>query len=86
MKTPKTKELSPEEIKDRERIMKEYYEEKLPLLRLQHEHDTLVTGIRVAKVNYLRASAELAKFELSQKEQKFTKDGSNKDREDNKTE
>lgn len=79
-------ELTPEKIAEMEKKMMEYYEQKLPLLRLQHEHDTLVAGIHMAEFTRIRAMSQIAEFKLSQKEQPVNTNGGDQDRENGSAE
>jgi len=62
--------LTSEEIEKRKKDLMEYYEEQLPLLRLQHESEKLQSDIEEFRLRAFAASVRLSQLMQGPKEEK----------------
>ena len=80
-----THDYTPEQILEMEKKMQDFYEKKLPFLRVKAEHDRLVADISEDRIRNLKAMAEFnyiqdqqaKSLEKQNNEVKPTTDGSN---------
>lgn len=55
-------QMSPEQMKQMRLRMKDYYEEQIPFLKLQHEYENLLAGIEEARLRKVRAMYTFAQM------------------------